>query len=58
VDLILHHRTAMFSDMGCQDAACLARMRASSEAFLGSGLVDGTYPGWLAARGLRSGFRS
>jgi GNAT superfamily N-acetyltransferase len=49
VGLILHHRTAMFSDMGCQDEARLARMRASSEAFLHRGLVDGTYRGWLAA---------
>jgi GNAT superfamily N-acetyltransferase len=48
-DLILHHRTAMFSDMGCGDAARLALMRVSSEAFLRRALVDGTYRGWLAA---------
>jgi hypothetical protein len=47
--LILHHRTAMFSDMGYRDESRLALMRASSEAFLRSGLVDGTYRGWLAA---------
>jgi len=49
LDLILHHRTAMFSDMGDQDATRLAAMRTSSEAFLRRGLVDGTYRGWLAA---------
>src|SRR5271169_5400861 len=49
LDLILHHRTAMFSDMGCRDAARLAPMRESWEAFLRRGLVDGTYCGWLAA---------
>jgi GNAT superfamily N-acetyltransferase len=47
--LILQHRTAMFSEMGCQDAARLALMRDSSQAFLRRGLVDGTYRGWLAA---------
>ncbi|HXB75261.1 MAG TPA: GNAT family N-acetyltransferase [Candidatus Acidoferrales bacterium] len=49
VGLILRHRTAMFSDMGYQDEARLALMRASSEAFLRRGMVDGTYQGWLAA---------
>jgi GNAT superfamily N-acetyltransferase len=49
LDLILHHRTAMFSDMGYQDAERLAQMRASSETFLRRGLADGTYRGWLAA---------
>ena len=49
--MVLHHRTAMFSDMGHQDAARLALMRASSEAFLRRGLVDGTYRGWLAMTG-------
>jgi GNAT superfamily N-acetyltransferase len=46
--LILHHRTAMFSDMGYRDESRLALMRASSEAFLRGGLVDSTYRGWLA----------
>ena len=45
--VILHHRTAMFSDMGDGDAA-LALMRPASEAFLRRALVDGTYRGWLA----------
>jgi GNAT superfamily N-acetyltransferase len=51
VGLILHQRTAMFSDIGHQDASRMAMMRASSEAFLLKGLVDGTYRGWLAAVG-------
>ena len=49
--LVLQHRTAMFSDVGYQDAASLALMRASSEVFLRNGLVDGTYRGWLAMTG-------
>ena len=48
VDVIIEHRAAMFSDMGYQDAARMAQMRVSSDAFLRRSLVDGTYQGWLA----------
>jgi len=48
LEVILHHRTAMFTDMGHWDAARLALMRPSAEAFLRVRLVDGTYRGWLA----------
>ena len=51
VDVILYHRTAMFSEMGYTDAARLGQMRISSEVFLRRGLADGTYRGWLAAAG-------
>ena len=45
---ILHHRRAMFSDMGYQDAATLDRMQATSEAFLVESMPRGVYRGWLA----------
>src|SRR5258708_5171808 len=48
LDLILRHRTAMFSDMGYQEAERLALMRTSSEAFRLRGRVEGAYRGGLA----------
>jgi len=45
---ILHHRKAMFSDMGHQDAAILDRMRPTSETFLRDSMPKGAYRGWLA----------
>ena len=48
LEVILHHRQAMFWDMGSRDEKRLAGMRVSSEAFLRRALADGTYRGWLA----------
>ncbi len=45
---ILHHRKAMFSDMGYQDSALLDRMQATSETFLRESMPKGAYRGWLA----------
>jgi GNAT superfamily N-acetyltransferase len=48
---ILHHRRAMFSDMGCQDEAILDQMQATSETFLRESMPKGAYRGWLAEMG-------
>jgi GNAT superfamily N-acetyltransferase len=45
---ILHHRRAMFSDIGHQDAAILDRMQTTSESFLREFIPKGAYRGWLA----------
>jgi GNAT superfamily N-acetyltransferase len=45
---ILHHRRAMFSDIGCQDAAILDRMQGTSETFLRESMPKGAYREWLA----------
>jgi GNAT superfamily N-acetyltransferase len=46
--IILHHRVAMFRNMGYSDEAALAAMAASSERALAEALADGRYHGWLA----------
>ena len=45
---IVHHRRAMFSDIGYQDAAILDRMQATSETYLRESMPKGAYRGWLA----------
>lgn len=50
LDVIMHHRRAMFSDMGFSDEADLKAMEATSAPFLRVGLEDGSYRGWLMER--------
>ncbi len=45
---IIRHRRFMFSDMGLTDEAGLDAMQATSEPWIGAGLHDGSYRGWLA----------
>lgn len=45
---ILHHRLAMFEEMGHADAGVLDRVRFLSEAYFNGALRDGSYRGWLA----------
>jgi len=51
LEVILHHRRAMFEDMGYRDPAALAATRSSSEPFIRQGLAEGFYRGWLAQDG-------
>ncbi len=44
---ILRHRRGMFREMGCADEAALDAMEATSSPFIGAGLADGSYRGWL-----------
>jgi GNAT superfamily N-acetyltransferase len=46
--VILHHRRAMFEDMGYQDVAALDAMEASSRPFFAQALAEGWYRAWLA----------
>jgi GNAT superfamily N-acetyltransferase len=48
---ILHHRRAMFFDMGHTDAAALDRMEASGEPWLHQAIAGGWYKQWLAEDG-------
>jgi GNAT superfamily N-acetyltransferase len=45
---ILHHRRAMFEDMGYKDVAALEAMDATSQGFFAQALEEGWYRGWLA----------
>lgn len=45
---VLHHRRAMFEDMGYRDAGALERMLATSGPYIAQGLAEGFYRGWLA----------
>jgi GNAT superfamily N-acetyltransferase len=45
---IMRHRRCMFREMGFQNEADLDAMEATSAPFIKSGLIDGTYRGWLA----------
>ena len=46
--IILHHRRAMFEDMGDGTPAERDAMEASSGPWLSKALADGSYRGWLA----------
>jgi GNAT superfamily N-acetyltransferase len=46
--VILHHRRAMFEDMGQEDEVALTAMEASSRPFFAQALVEGWYRAWLA----------
>ena len=45
---IVHHRRAMFEDMGYQDRAALDAMEASCRPFFAQALAEGWYRAWLA----------
>jgi GNAT superfamily N-acetyltransferase len=45
--VILHHRRAMFREMGYHNEAELDAMEATSGPFIAAGLADGSYRGWL-----------
>jgi GNAT superfamily N-acetyltransferase len=48
---ILHHRRAMFAEMGFTDAAALDAMIVTTEPFIRQGLVEGFYRGWVVENG-------
>jgi len=48
LEVILHHRWAMFHEMGHTDTAGLDEMLAAARAYYAQGLRDGSYRGWLA----------
>ena len=45
---ILHHRRAMFEEMGFRDTALLDRVEDLSREYFSEALRIGTYRGWLA----------
>ena len=45
---ILHHRRAMFEEMGFRDTAMLDRVEDLSREYFSEALLIGTYSGWLA----------
>jgi len=45
---ILHHRLAMFEEMGFREAAVLDRVEAVSREYFTQALQAGTYVGWMA----------
>jgi len=45
---ILHHRLAMFEEMGFREAAVLHRVEAVSRDYFTEALRTGTYVGWMA----------
>jgi GNAT superfamily N-acetyltransferase len=45
---ILHHRVAMFEEMGFRDAGVLDRVEAVSREYFTEAFRTGTYLGWLA----------
>jgi GNAT superfamily N-acetyltransferase len=46
--VIVHHRRAMFEDMGQKDDAALEAMERSSRPFFAQALAEGWYRAWLA----------
>jgi len=48
LEVILHHRRAMFHEMGHTDIAGLDNMLPAARAYYAQGLRDGSYRGWLA----------
>jgi len=48
LEVILHHRGAMFQEMGHDDAAGLERMLVAAREYYARALRDGSYRGWLA----------
>src|SRR5262245_39067462 len=45
---ILHHRLAMFEEMGFREAAVLGQVEAVSRVYFTEALRAGTYVGWIA----------
>src|SRR5512146_2158930 len=48
---IVHHRRAMFEDMGYKEAAVLDAMEATCRPFFARALAEGWYRGWVAQDG-------
>jgi len=48
VPVIVHHRRAMFTDMGHADTSSLDAMDAAFAPYVRHALADGSYRGWLA----------
>jgi GNAT superfamily N-acetyltransferase len=48
VPVIVHHRRAMFTDMGHTDTRSLDAMDAAFAPYVRQALADGSYRGWLA----------
>ena len=46
--VILHHRRAMFEDMGQKDEAALRAMETTSQPFFAQALAESWYRAWLA----------
>lgn len=51
LEVVVHHRRAMFEDMGYKDMAALDAMDRSSRPFFAQALAEGWYRGWLAQNG-------
>jgi GNAT superfamily N-acetyltransferase len=51
LDVVMHHRRAMFAAMGDRDQTALDAMEASSRPLFTRALADGSYRGWLAEDG-------
>jgi GNAT superfamily N-acetyltransferase len=49
--IIVHHRRAMFADMGQADSASLDAMDAAFAPYVRRAIADGSYRGWLAVTG-------
>jgi GNAT superfamily N-acetyltransferase len=45
---LLHHRRAMYDDMGHKDRAAMDKMAAASEEYFRKAVPSGRYRGWLA----------
>ena len=45
---ILHHRRAMFAEIGCQDEQLLDGMQTAAEQYMRVALPNGTYRAWMA----------
>jgi GNAT superfamily N-acetyltransferase len=45
---ILHHRVAMFEEMGFRDPGVLERVKSASRKYFTEALPTGTYVGWMA----------
>ena len=45
---LVHHRRAMFEEMGLGDAGSLDRVEEASKKYFAQALQQGTYKGWLA----------
>ena len=48
VETVVHHRRAMFEDMGYEDAAVLDAVDHSGRPFFAQALKEGSYRGWFA----------
>lgn len=53
LDIIVHHRRSMFTDMGHQDQAAMSAMLLASRAFFAERLENGRFQGWLIESALK-----